>query len=199
MIAANITPPRGPICGKCNIRVSFFKPVEALTRANIRLRGDTEGIDYQISRSVDTWVLAFVYPQDVRGKVRLALTGEVTPIGSDAPVAIEPTEISFSYDTCNTITAEWGEPIRQGKLITLPITFSQALVGLKKGHFRVEMDDYNVRSELVGIGDTGRTYHLRMRPPRGVIGTIEVSLVRPVRKHNGLAISVKVNHIEVVV
>lgn len=196
MIFSNITLPRSAICGKCNILVSLSAPVLTLARANIALNGDTDDVDFELTGSGAVWVLAFTFPQDVSGRLTLGLTGQVTPTGSDDPIDLESAEVSFAYDTCNTITAAWGEPIYQRGQVVLPITFSQAVVGLTKSFFRVEMGSKDVKLQVYGTGDD-QTFNLQLRPPRGVTGTMTVRLVRAVRKRNGVELNANLADIEI--
>ena len=189
MIAANITIPKGAICGTCNIIVSLAEPIEALARANIVLGGDTDGIDYTLSGSGAAWTLQFTFPADAMGQLTIGLTGEVVPTDSTDPVAIEQAETSFDYDTCHTLTAQWGAVVQGHHLITVPITFSCGIATLTKRHFRVYMGKQNVTYQVYGTEDN-RIYSLQLRPPRGATGTLHVDLVKQVMKENGVALDV---------
>ena len=196
MIGANITIPRSVICGTCNILISLFKPIKALKRTNIVLDGDMDGVAYELAGIENTWTLQLTFPQEKAGQLSVGLIGEVIPNDSDDPIAIEQVTVVIDYDTFHIITAEWGEPVYENRVITLPINFLQKVIGLTKDCFGVYMDGKYVRYELFGTGNE-LTYYLRFYPPRSATGTIRVSLLYSVMKYNFIKLKSDIQDIEI--
>ena len=138
----NISVPEGVISGAFNVHIAFEKPVTGFSKSNIRvetLSGQPLGHPSdRFGGSGKDYHLLCYPPENSVGESRVTLQGKVTVLDeSNEQIALEnvaaPREIM--YDTMRFVTVTFGEALRVGDQVRLPLTLSAPVIGLKKKHF----------------------------------------------------------------
>ena len=200
ILAANITQPQGAICGTFNLIVSLEKSVEALTDANIALSGDTDGVSWTILGDGCCWTVRFALPEDAAGRLSIGLTGAVVLADTEERVDLEQVRVDLDYNTCERVKGLWLAPVYEGRQVKVGLALSEAVVGLSRRSFRVDMGQWDVKMQVVGLSEDGTYYEVRLRPPRSFgssRGIISVSLDKAVLTAEGTEINIEIDPLQV--
>ena len=172
-----IKAPRNIITGAFTILISFIRNIE-LTAADIvveTLEGDALGHtkDSFGGSGANYFILCYL-PDARKGKSRISVSGFDV-----APVVVE-------YDTIKTVTVTWGDPMRRGRKIEIPVALDTAIANLRKRNFRLTPA---APYQLYGTGDA---YSLVV--PESVQ---RIAISGTVRKSNGIQAEIEETLLEV--
>lgn len=190
----NIIPPKKVVRGKFSVRISFARPIQALTPDNIILLGDDQ-ISYTIQGNGSAWVLQISIPSDAVDSLQITLTGHITQTDNDTPQPIESKSVVVHYDTRRNTEAAFGEPLyRSDGKIAVPITFTDAVIGLSKKNIDVQFSQGKGKYQLYG---TDNGYEIVLCPARNSQGMAYLSLRQSIEKENGITVPIKSEAIDV--
>ena len=153
-----------------------------------RISGDALQGNFKVVGSGKDYMLMYYLADGIMGESEITLTG-----------GVEAEPVRVKYDSIGTVTGTFGAAAYQSDRVVLPITFSEAVVGLTKRNFRlvrVSGDRVEKIASYVYRSDTAHRLELVPRLYGG--GSFRVEMVRKVCKVNMVMVRVDISAVVVV-
>ena len=183
MANATINAPTTTQIGDFNATVTFEDPVTDFGESKVSIvavsgNGIT-GVVFEVFGQGTTYNLPFTLPEDVKGSLKISITGQVTPEGSSTAEAVTANSPIVAYNNITNVTATFGTvEYRENGVIAVPITFAEAVIAPAKSICeitRVSGDALQgIDYRLVG---KGTDYELVFEVPPDRAGRFSIAVV----------------------
>ena len=168
--------------GNFNAIVSFGTPFEGFDKTDVNLvalsGNGVKGVDFDIIGEGANYNIQFRLPDDVRGSLRIELTGQVRPVGGGEFEAITANPRTVVYDNISSVAASFGQPeYRANREIAVPINFPENVQYFSK----TDCDPKRVSGDVIYdfdyylIGENS-IFHLVLVPPPDKSGSLMVGI-----------------------